>query len=501
MRTKLLIVNNGLRDLRGHYFETGVSVAEAADAAGLETFLFVHAACDAEVLATAPNPIPLCRTDHWMTGPSDQPPEPRRGPQGIARSVKSFGRRLVPATLRPGARWAWRRLRRLVGAAPHAARSHSLQARLVEFGWPREFDAVRTFQEDLRRAIGLSGAGPGDHVFLPTAHGRELVAVRRLSDALGPASPTFHLEFRHALDADSGYDPIDPNNTHWVYRYTALHHVYFDWCRRRPPDPRVKVYTDTEELSEQYATFSGLPFGTLPIPFRTGRIAVRTRRPDEPLRLTCVGDVRDEKGFPWLPELVRALRAEAEAGRVRFAFQAGPTDAAANPGSAAALAELRALAAPYLELPGLDGPLDPAGYFRLVSTADVMLCPYDPAAYRRRSSGTLTEAIAAGVPTVVREGTWLACRQPPGSGETCHDPASFVAAVRAVVAHHPDYRAAAQAARERWVAAHNPDRLVQALVGRVARPGAGGVGSPARTPVLSSRPCLAPPVAGERGIA
>ena len=526
MSSQLLIVNNGLRDLRGHYYETGVSVAEAAAAAGLRPSLFAHADCAADLLGG--EFVPLFRTDHWIAEPPSAGqksrgirhdparaasrtidavlagkatlrdylearfertaflplptrPSPLRRltpPAAIAlgrtardrarnafRLVKVWGKAMVPPPLFPRARAAWHKFRGRRPAPPPTI--DPLAERLARAGIPAEFGYAAVFQHDLERAIGLAGAGPGDHVFLPTAHARELVAVRRLADALGPGlSPTFHLEFRHALDADDStqYDPIDPNNTHWMYRYTALHRVYFDWCRRLPPNPKVKVYTDTEELSEEYARFSGLPFGTLPIPFRTERIAERTRRPDEPICLTCLGDVRDEKGFPWLPELVRALRPEAEAGRVRFAFQASLSDPSANPLSTRALAALRDMDSPRVRLLGLDGPLEPEAYFAAVSGADAILCPYSPTTYVRRSSGTLTEGIAAGVPTVVPAGTWLAKQQPAGTGTTFTDLPTFIAATRKLVAEYPRFAATARAYRDGWRATHSPASLVRALL-------------------------------------
>ena len=551
MRRKLLIVNNGLKDLRGHYFETGKSVAEAAEAAGIYPYLLAHADCAIDLLASEPDLIPLCRTDHWMAAPPvagprmegircdlagmtrvridevlagtaelDEylqarfeptapfpPPSPqaqltqskqkrslkaflppiavrlvRTGKWGfrrLLRTIKACGRGFLPPILHPRARSGWRGLRRLARGTPPRPQPapavveppvelpEPLEARLTLAGFPDEFEAVLAFQDDLERAIGVTGLGPADHVFLPTAHGRELAAVHRLVSALGAARcPTFHLEFRHAIEPEdaAGGGPFPSTVPDWLRRYTTLHQVYFDWSRHYKPTPRVRAYTDTEELTEEYARFSGLPFGTLPIPFRTERIVDRVRRPGDPICIAYLGDVRDEKGFPWLPALVEALRPEAEAGRVRFLFQASLTDRRSNPRSARARRELRRRAGPYLELPGLAGPLGPDEYFGLVSAADVVLCPYCPTTYARRSSGTLTEGIAAGVPTVVPAGTWLARQQPPGTGTAFADLPSFVAAVREVVAGYDRYAERARAFRSGWHAVHNPGSLVNALL-------------------------------------
>jgi hypothetical protein len=127
-----------------------------------------------------------------------------------------------------------------------------------------------------------------------------------------------------------------------------------------------------------------------------------------------------------------------------------------------------------VRLVGLDGPLTPEEYYRLVADADLLLCPFDAHAYRRRSSGTLTEAVAAGIPTVVTAGTWLERHQPPGSGESGWDLSSFVEAVRRVCDDYPRYLERARAARDRWLAVHTPTNLVKTLLDS-APPGAGAV--------------------------
>ena len=116
-----------------------------------------------------------------------------------------------------------------------------------------------------------------------------------------------------------------------------------------------------------------------------------------------------------------------------------------------------------MRLVGTDGPLSPEEYFELVSQVDVLLCPFDPTAYRSRSSGTLAEAIAAGVPTVVPQDTWLARQQARDARETCHDLPSFIAAVRNVCDNYPAYRAKAEACKDRWLSFHTPKNLVQTL--------------------------------------
>src|SRR5262249_31904127 len=160
--------------------------------------------------------------------------------------------------------------------------------------------AIR-FREDLDRFLSLTGCSPADHVFLPTAHGRELCAILELMATWPPAAqPSFHLEFRHALSLE-GDGALSEENS-----YCAAHGAFFEYARTFPANDKCRCYTDSSDLSEEYARISGLEFGVLPIPFRAQLLDRRTRAND-PLCIGYVGDARQEKGFHWLPGLVETI--------------------------------------------------------------------------------------------------------------------------------------------------------------------------------------------------
>ncbi len=498
MTPKLLIVNNGLKDLCGHYFETSISIAEAARRLAYRPLLATHATCQVGIVPDWLECYPLFCTDHWMLQPPTPAPDlgglrcdfaalsritmaaVRRGemtlhdyllarfeepelPQlplqrTLRTAAKSVLRRCLPWSLRARLRGAYRLLKPLL--PPAVAERDPLEISLCAIDAEREFHYTHAFRRDLERLLCLTGASRHDHVFLPTAHGRELLAVQQTVAAVGESNaPTFHLEFRHALDMTGCFD--DPN---FVHPYTTIHRILFDHSRRVRQSPRLRVYTDTQELREEYEHFAGLRFDVLPIPFRTNLIQTAKRQPDDALCIAFFGDVRDEKGFYYLPAVVEDLFA-AYPGKVRFVVQASLKHPEWNQKSATALARLKDYPPEYVRLVGTDGPLSPDDYFRLVSEADLLLCPYSPAAYKRRSSGTLTEAIAAGIPTVVPAKTWLAGQQPAGSGETFFDEPSLVTAVRKIVGAYESYARHARRARDQWLAVHSPDALVQQLVG------------------------------------
>jgi hypothetical protein len=443
--TKLYLINNGLKDLRGHYFETSVAVAEAARAQGLEPILAAHRSCPTDLVPGWLPFHPVFSTDHWMTE--------------LTPRLRNLVRSLVPmAWHEPLRRWAERP--RIWGSAlvgRRAARvvsreSASLARELEQIGVSREIQYLSSFREELHGLLAQTGCVHRDHVFLPTAHGRELAAVQELVLSLPEGLvPTFHLEFRH--------DFRNHRST-----YGDRHRVYFEHTRARPGWDRLRLYADTAELAGDLERFSGLAFGTLPIPFRANLLQQRSGDPNC-LCIVSLGEARDEKGFHWLPHLVDALMEDyVRQRRVRFVFQASLDEDAYAPRSRIALERLRQYDPACVRLVGTERPLDPVAYYRIVSDGDILVCPFDADRYRLRSSGTLTEAIAAGIATVVPENTWLARHQPPDSGEVFTTRDSFVGAVKRICDAFPHYLAGARAARENWLSYHSPRNLVAQLI-------------------------------------
>jgi len=632
MSRKFVILSNGLRDQCGHYYETSISLAEAARRCGWRPVLAAHVDCPASLLPDWLESYPIFCTDHWMSGPPAEPPDlagirtdpysgerataaatirdflasrftgwrsplaPQAEPASPAQELRNTGeepnaRRAGSAHGVSGLRRAFDRYRaaferavRLIDrlafyflppvlyatlkkavawsvppillpelqskiAAKLAAKFRgapgAAQPSVIDFGpcgvetakalenpvakkgtdtfcaqhppgrfgkrclspflddrdyvaqalvklracnMAHEVEYAMIFKRDLERFLAVAEIGAGDHVFLGTAHPRELLAVwlicRRLTaDRL----PTFHFEFRHPLFPPGETGNLDSSS------YTRLHRIFFSivgWL------PNIRFYTDTEELSRDFGHLSQQPFDVLPIPFRGELIAPPLPPPaphapqkgtgpfcaqhpsgrsgkmdlspfvaSGPLRLAFVGQARDEKGFPWLPDLIDDLRPDyVSTGKVRFVVQANLGDPRYNPLSRTALGRLKRFPPDTVELFGLDGPLSPEEYYRLVSSSHIVLVPYDRERYRACSSGTLSEAIAGGRPVVVPRGTWMAAQLPNAAGEAFDDYASFVSAVRRVVDGYAAYAARAEECRAAWLAKHSPDALIRAVV-------------------------------------
>lgn len=558
---KFIILNNGLRDHRGHYFETSIAIAEAARRAGLHPILATHVDCRTDLLPMWLESYPIFCTDHWMSEPPADPPDlselhldpyasPRptiretRGGQASTRQFLAARFRAVaekPETgsAKPGrsqrlisglqkTRWACRKmvwlfdrlgffflppildeacrivsrhcvprvlrnpyrdrfksraaglLRRLSGdlhargengVGPETACNLQLAFEgpkvrqaldaLRPLGLERELDNSLIFKRDLERLLALTAAGPNDFLLLGTAHAREILAVQLVADRLGPArAPWFHLEFRHPLFQT---DPSDAECE--TSANIRMQKAFLSLYESSGPSDRIKFFTDTEELSEDYQRIAAVPFGVLPIPFRAELIAAPQNVPGRPLRLGYLGEPRDEKGFPWLGRLIEDLMEDyVLTGRVEFVFQANISAPQYNPQSASEIEILKNYPPNYVRLVGLDAPLSPEQYYALVSEMDAVLAPYDRNRYRACSSGTLAEAIAGGRPAIVPTKSWLSARLPAGAGLAFDDYDSFVESVKRLVENYQTYQACAESSRAAWLADHAPDRLIEVLL-------------------------------------
>lgn len=515
---KFLVLSNGLRDQVGHYFETSVSVADAARRFGFRPILATHVECRCDIFPDWIETHALFHTDYWMREPPlVQDPEARpswvrsayqrawRASQRAMRLaersayfllpplVYDLGRLLrygcLPRIIDPAIRSraaaklhhvvlrrrygadaplveqvaAWPNVKRAVADPQVSGKLMEAGRKLIPLGLARELEYALIYYRDLETFLSLTSAGPDDHVFLGTAHAREVLAIRLAVERLGPRSPTFHLEFRHApfeRDAAS-HQPIESPQTQMERHFLALH-------ARWEATTRIRFYTDSERLSRDYETIADVPFGVLPLPFRAELLTSKPRRAGDPVTLVYLGEARDEKGFHWLPNLIDALTDDyLVPGKARLLIQSNVGQPQHNPRTVAALRRLRAQSLAGVELRS-DDALSPADYYRLASQADVMLLPYLRERYRACTSGVLAEALATGAAAVVPAGTWMADQLPDGCGETFADLDGFVDAVRRVIDGFPSYYAAAQANQSDWRRRHSPDALVARLLGRNA---------------------------------
>lgn len=357
-------------------------------------------------------------------------------------------------------RSGWSGLRRVL-ARPSAASDG--QPTVGHSGWLRRIGQAlyddlrrRQFALDTRQSLDKLGLTHGDVVFVPTLSEVELAGLLALWQSRRPAPRVWwHLLFRR--------DPLPRDESSPSAKDHRLNQLrtLFRTVHGSAVGPRLRFYTDSDELTAHYMDLTGCPFETLPVPHTR---AASQFNPDVPdcFCVTYAGDARTEKGYHHLPRVVDALtRGRDRRGELCFQIQSHFPTKEGEPRAAKARMELEALAARGVHL--LTSPLDSRTYAALLAQSQLVLLPYDAEAYRNRTSGIFVEALGAGVPVIVPADTWMARQLPPGAGLTFRHPMELPSLVEQVRADYPRFRSRAEFHARKWRGMHNAERLVERL--------------------------------------
>lgn len=426
--TKLLIVDQSLRDLNGHHYEYDISVSAAAAGMGISALIAAHESWDSALGAAGADITPYFRRSWDDVHQS-----------GLVRIVRRVLTPL-PAPVRSSVIWAGSRLRKTLG---RGRRDLSSSGELPSFG------------NELAALIDTEGLTATDHVLVHTLSMAELfsmITALELCDNL----PIVHVVLRR--DAD---EPAVCNGP-WGGIQSAFTRVRTSAMLRQS----LRFYADTSHLCSQYEALSGgVPVALMPIPHGlSGAISESpTAARHRPMTATYLGNARTEKGFHYLPEAVDALRSShIEAGRLRFVIQANANLSLEDDIIARGRRRLRRYASEQVEL--IDSALDVPGFHERLFEADIILLPYQAEHYRKRSSGILVQALVAGRPVVVPSGTWLSDCAPPESSVTFDDPGDLANAIALAVERLPDLRQAALRMAPAWRERHSAEMLVKRLL-------------------------------------
>ncbi len=293
---------------------------------------------------------------------------------------------------------------------------------------------------ELAAALAGLGAGPGDHLLLHSVSGANLHALATTS-GLPPVTLLVVLRRMPAeMEAD---DPAPEPLAALLARLQA----------RFGAD--LRLFADTESLAAQFAALSGQKVRPVPLPVEMPPLPPPRPLPALP-HVVFAGGARAEKGFSQLPEAIAVV-----AGRARFTVQSGPVGADADPLVQRAQRQLRAR--PDVTL--VEQALEPAEYAALMASADLLLLPYDGGIYGARSSGILAEALALGLPAVVPDGCWMAEAAGPGRAVFIPPGAAPGPSLATALDRLPELTESARWEAPAWRAKHNPDALLQALLG------------------------------------
>ena len=485
---KFYIINNGMKDLSGHYFETAISIAETARDMGWKPILAGHATCKVGMIPEWLEFYPIFRVDHWM----DSPPFVT-GDDEIHVNLKKYEETSIENVINENTTFE-DYIKNRFFINPDLSQKVKIDDQntkiinnfLIPFSSfkfavklfkkvlsifvknsdtqvqntnPKPLESElfnkHVFYLDLSKLLAVTGAKCGDFVFLPTAHGRELLAITDLLKE-GNKGINFGLEFRYSLESNA--TPIKKENS-----YLEDHLYYFEELKKTGLPTEIKLFTDTIELAKEYQSYSNLPFQVLPIPLRQKYIhdGPQLSKINTPINLVFLGDTREEKGFHWLPYLVEDLAKEYfETAKVTLHVQIS-MGMLPEPRCQSALRILKSYPSKWIKFYGLNEALTSDNYYALLNRASILLCPYNNKNFKNRSAGTIAEAIAAGKPTIAPSKTWLASEQPDGTGLKFDDLESFLIKSKFLIDNFNCYQKKAIESKKDYSLKHNTKELIK----------------------------------------
>lgn len=218
----------------------------------------------------------------------------------------------------------------------------------------------------------------------------------------------------------------------------------------------VRVGVTVRELGPLYEPLLGIAPAELPLMVEPAAVAPAAT---PPRTIGFFGDHNARKGLHLLDNLVTRLLADG--------WQVVLHDASGRLSPRQPIPRLRVLG--YVD----DLPAAMTG-------CDLVVAPYDPAAYRAMGSGVVWDAVSRGLPVVAPAGTapgrWV---QELGAGVTftTQEPASILQAVAAAREQHALLLAGARRAAQAWAGRHGAGPFLAALMGPGGLPAAGWTGA------------------------
>jgi hypothetical protein len=267
------------------------------------------------------------------------------------------------------------------------------------------------YGEDIASLFGQLPLACGDHVFVPTLSEDDLVGLLAFFHCHKPSASlvTWHLQFHFSV-----YEGREPSCAEHADRLVGLRQIFCQAASALPTD-RVRFYTTTEILAEQFNRLGAATFQTLPYPVNPLLIerSPRTYTPNGALRVTCAGGVRPEKGTAALDQVVAPLwREYFDTGRLQLVVQAKRLGKLPRQLRRHARYDGQPHPAPTQQatpkVAVARWPLSTEKYLDLIRSSDIGLLLYDAQQYYARCSGVMVEMLKAGVPVIVPAGCWMA---------------------------------------------------------------------------------------------
>ncbi len=313
-----------------------------------------------------------------------------------------------------------------------------------------------TFTDTLSKVLKDLKLNSYDEVFIHTIGIQQVEEVYHyLTSQERSNAPCFHILLRRDID-----DTLVVNAPGIGLK------AIFDNCYESQVWPnKIQFYTDTDDLIRRYNSLSEVKLQKIPIPFRQEKLQQigEILDPDKPIHIIYLGDARPEKGYHYLPSIVESLWTDyIQPGKIKLIIQSNFNIEGGQgliPQSRLALERY-----PESKVKLIKNAMSADDYYQLLAEADALILPYDPHSYRFRTSGVLTEALAAGKPVIVPQNSWLGKQVDSSRARVYQNPDEIPKKVVEIVDNLPQFSHSAKRFSQGWLEQNSPDNLVKTLL-------------------------------------
>lgn len=494
---KFIVIDHSLCSLQGHHYECSISVAEAAARAGYNPIILANRVLPRSLLSGDIKIIPLFEVD-WFNQPVEivgEQAKPDRNPkwnsifkQGNIKEWVRYQRHIwnynypqrsiffekVEGSIQRLIQWLKEDLRllrtiplsntfwglfKIIWGLIRFTGQLSIKAclKLVQkIKKPKQtpLNPIQSFTQNLAQVLPTLALTSDDHIFIHTLGIEQLEELYHFLLSCDRSSlPTYHILLRRDTQ-----DPLVINAKGMGLK--ACLQACYDhqlWPNQ------IRFYTDTEDLVRRHNALSPVQLLQIPVPFRQEKLQTQpSRAKDQSIHIVYLGDARSEKGYQYLPDLVAALWLKyLQSGKARFTIQSNYNIEGGELSILAAKLQLAQY--PERKVRLINDPMSPDKYYQLLASADIVLLPYNPQNYQR-TSGVLTEALAAGKPVIVPARSWLAQQVDNSRARIYNHPKELSQSVIDVIENLGELTIAAQQFSPYWREQQSPDRLIQCLI-------------------------------------
>ena len=488
---KFIIIDHSLCNLQGHHYECSISVAEAAVRAGYQPIILANRALSRSLLSTEIRIIPVFDVD-WFNQPMLIEKYNKEKSENTKKKTfkeyinyqlylwnykyprwSIFGEKVEGSTKRSKEclKKDWQLLRSIPLSNTLWGLSKIILG-LIRFIFGLGLKIIskilkkvgktsqvltsknQSFTETLAEILSTLNITPDDHIFIHTFGIEQLEELYYFLEKSDRVSlPTYHLLFRRDTD-----EPLVINAKGMGLK--GCLQAFYDsqlW------PSKIRFYTDTEDLVRKYNAISPVQLSQVPIPFRQEKLINQlSQQVKNYIHIVYLGDARSEKGYQHLPNLIDVLWSNyLQLDKVKFTIQSNYN---IDGGEVEILAAKLALSQyPKSKIKLIDNPMPPDDYYQLLASADIVILPYNPQNYQR-TSGVLTEALAAGKPVVVPDGSWLAQQVDETRASIYRDPQDLPQAVIRLLENLPTFTQSAQEFSLNWRPRQSPDYFLDRLL-------------------------------------